>query len=204
MVLPKAVESSVLLSSPGSGDGSSLTSTRPAGWPTITNRPANNLRIKREIWRTMSSACEGASYRRIYPSRKRIQRMKSVFPCSCQKGLAIVWPNSRRQESAYILSYQSLLSVSMNRASPEGNYPRCAKGGLAKTSSRGGYQKHLARLTFCQPQLADFLAVLLFPFREGGIELPTTLKRWHNPGKPGTKKRTIVPIALTMSPLSIR
>ena len=42
--------------SDGLGDGSSLTSTRPAGWPTITNRPANNLRVKREIWCTMGSA----------------------------------------------------------------------------------------------------------------------------------------------------
>lgn len=45
-----------LPSSPASGDGSSLMSKRPAGWPTITNRPANNLRVKREIWCTMGSA----------------------------------------------------------------------------------------------------------------------------------------------------
>ena len=134
--------------------------------------------------------CELSSH---LPNPKRIQRMKSVFPHSCQKGLAIVWPYCRRRESAYILSYQSLFSVSINRASPEGDYPKCAKEGLAETSSRGGYQKHRIRQEFCQPQLADCLAALLFPFREGGIELPTTLKRWQNPGKPGTKKRTIVP-----------
>ena len=48
--------SSALPSSPASGDGLSLTSRQPAGWPTITNRPANNLRVKREIWCTMGSA----------------------------------------------------------------------------------------------------------------------------------------------------
>ena len=159
---------------------------QPASWPTITNRPANNLRVKREIWCTMGSACEGASYRHICPARKRIQRMKSVFPHSCQKGLAIVWPYSRRRESAYILSYQSLFSVSINRASPEGDYPQCAKEGLAQTSSRWGFQKCHIEPEFCQPQLADFLAALLFPYREVGIKLPTTLKRWQNPGKPGS------------------
>ena len=61
----KEAESSALPSSPASGDGLSLTSRQPAGWPTITNRPANNLRVKREIWCTMGSACEGASYRHI-------------------------------------------------------------------------------------------------------------------------------------------
>ena len=114
----KKAESSALPSSPASGDGLSLTSTQPAGWPTITNRPADNLRVKREIWSTIGSTCEGSSYRHICPSRKRIQRMKSVFPHSCQKGLANIWPYSRRRESAYILSYQSLFSVSINRASP--------------------------------------------------------------------------------------
>ena len=50
----------------GSAEGGGI--LRPAvGWPTITNRPANNLRVKREIWCTMGSACEGASYRRIHP-----------------------------------------------------------------------------------------------------------------------------------------
>jgi hypothetical protein len=141
----------------------------------------------------MGSACEGASYRHICTSRKRIQRMKSVFPHSCQKGLAIIWPYSRRRVSAYILSYQSLFSVSINRASPEGDYPKCAKEGLAQTSFRGGYQKRLARLTFCQPQLADYLATLLFPYREVGIKLPTTLKRWHNPGKPGKTQADNLP-----------
>ena len=92
----------------------------------------------------MGSACEGSSYRHICPSRKRIQRMKSVFPHSCQKGLAIVWPYSRRRESAYILSYQSLFSVSINRASPEGDYPKCAKEGLAQTSFRGGIRSAIS------------------------------------------------------------
>ena len=151
----------------------------------------------------MGSACEGASYRHICPSRKRIQRMKSVFPHSCQKGLAIVWPYSRRRESAYILSYQSLLSVSIDRASPEGNYPSCAKEGLAQTSFRGGCQKHLARLTFCQPQLAEYLAMLLFPYREVGIKLPTTLKRWQNPGKPGSGCIKQVPTRKQFRPLAV-
>ena len=102
-----------------------------------------------------------------------------------QKGLDMIRPYSRRQESAYILSYQSLFSVSINRASPEEDFPKCAKEGLAQAPSRGGYQKHRIRQEFCQPQLADCLAALLFPFREGGIELPTTLKRWQNPGRPG-------------------
>ena len=104
----------------------------------------------------------------------------------CQKGLAMIRPYSRRWESAYILSYQSLFSVSINRASPEGDNPKCAKEGLAQTSYRGGYQKRPGVLEFCQPQLADCLATLLFPYREVGIELPTTLKRWQNPGKPGS------------------
>ena len=47
---------------------------------------------------------------------------------------------------------------------------------------------------FCQPQLADHLAVLLFPYREGGIKLPTTLKRWQNPGKPGSKRINQMPM----------
>ena len=134
----------------------------------------------------MGSACEGASYRHICPSRKRIQRMKSVFPHSCQKGLAMIRPDSRRRESAYILSYQSLFSVSINRASPEGDFPKCVKEGLAQTCYREGFQKRYFKLNFCQPQLADCLATLLFPYREVGIELPTTLKRWQNPGKPGS------------------
>ena len=123
--------------------------------------------------------------------------MKSVFPHSCQKGLAIIWPYSRRRESAYILSYQSLFSVSVNRASPDEDYPKCANEGLAETPSRGGYQKHPIKAVFCQPQLADFQAALFFPFREGGIELPTTLKRWQNPGKPGKIRNNLVP---TMEP----
>ena len=110
--------------------------------------------------------------------------MKSVNPHSCQKGLAIVWPYSRLRESAYILSYQSLFSVSINRASPEGYYPKCAKEGLAETPSRGGCQKRHIGPEFCQPQLADLLAALLFPYREVGIKLPTTINRWQNPGKP--------------------
>ena len=124
------------------------------------------------------------------PTTKRIQRMKRIM---CQKGLAMIRPYSRRRESAYILSYQSLFSVSINRASPEGFYPKCAKGGLAQTSFRGGYQKHHIGPEFCQPQLADLLASLLFPYREGGIELPTTLNRWQNPGKPGTTIRMRMP-----------
>ena len=104
---------------------------------------------------------------------------------TCQKGLAMIRPYSRRRESAYILSYQSLFSVSIYRASPEGFYPKCAKEGLAQPSFRGGYQKRHIGPEFCQPQLADFLAALLFPYREGGIKLPTTLKSWQNPGRPG-------------------
>ena len=110
--------------------------------------------------------------------------MKTIM---CQKGLAMIRPDSRRRESAYILSYQSLFSVSINRASLEGDYPKCAKEGLAQTYYRGSYQEHNVVPEFCQPQLADCLATLLFPYREVGIKLPTTLKRWHNPGKPGTK-----------------
>lgn len=117
------------------------------------------------------------------PATKRTQRMKRI---TCQKGLAIIWPYSRRRESAYILSYQSLFSMSINRASPEGDYPKCAKEGLAQTSYRGGYQRRHVMPEFCQPQLADCLATLLFPYREVGIKLPTTLKRWQNPGKPGS------------------
>ena len=104
----------------------------------------------------------------------------------CQKGLAMIRPYSRRRESAYILSYQSLFSVSINRASPEGDFPKCVKEGLAQTCYREGFQKRYFKLNFCQPQLADCLATLLFPYREVGIELPTTLKRWQNPGKPGS------------------
>ena len=104
-----------------------------------------------------------------------------------QKGLAMIRPYSRRWESAYILSYQSLFSVSINRASPEGDFPKCAKEGLAQTSYRGSNQNHHLGPEFCQPQLADCLATLLFPYREVGIELPTTLKRWQNPGKPERK-----------------
>ena len=112
---------------------------------------------------------------------KRIQRMKRI---TCQKGLAMIRPYSRRWESAYILSYQSLFSVSVNRASPEGDFPKCAKEGLAQTSCRGGNQNHHLGPEFCQLQLADCLATLLFPFREVGIKLPTTLNRWQNPRKP--------------------
>lgn len=133
------------------------------------------------------------------PATKRIQRMKRI---TCQKGLAMIRPDSRRRESAYILSYQSLFSVSINRASPEGDYPKCAKEGLAQTSYRGSYQKHNVVPEFCQPQLADCLATLLFPYREVGIELPTTLKRWHNPGKPGTKWRTVMPMVITLRLMS--
>ena len=115
---------------------------------------------------------------------KTINDMKSVFPHSCQKGLANIWIYSRRRESAYILSYQSLFSVSINRASPEGDFPKCAKEGLAQAPSRGGFQKRYIKPDFCQPQLADCLATLLFPYREVGIKLPATLKRWQNPGKP--------------------
>ena len=124
------------------------------------------------------------------PATKRIQRMKRI---TCQKGLAMIRPYSRRRESAYILSYQSLFSVSINRASPEGDYPKCAKEGLAQAPSRGGFQKRYIKPEFCQPQLADCLATLLFPYREVGIELPTTLKRWQNPGKPGTTIRMRMP-----------
>ena len=85
--------------------------------------------------------------------------MKSVSSHSCQKGLAIIWPFSRRRESAYILSYQSLLSVSIDRASPEENYPKSAKEGLAQTSFRRGYQKRHIGPEFCQLQLADHMAV---------------------------------------------
>ena len=105
---------------------------------------------------------------------------------TCQKGLAMIRPYSRRWEWAYILSYQTLFSVSINRASPERDYPKCAKEGLAQTSYRGGYRKHHVVPEFCQPQLADCLATLLFPYREVGIKLPTTLKRWQDPGKPGS------------------
>ena len=111
----------------------------------------------------------------------------------CQKGLAMIRPYSRRRESAYILSYQSLFSVSINRASPEGDFPKCAKEGLAQTSYRGSYQKHNVVPEFCQPQLADCLATLLFPYREVGIELPTTLKSWQNPGKPGDRRKMQMP-----------
>ena len=112
---------------------------------------------------------------------------------TCQKGLAMIRSYSRRRESAYILSYQSLFSVSINRASPEGDYPKCAKEGLAQTSYRGSYQKHNVVPEFCQPQLADCLATLLFPYREVGIKLPTTLKRWQNPGKPEKKPKDNLP-----------
>ncbi len=112
---------------------------------------------------------------------------------TCQKGLAMIRPYSRRRESAYILSYQSLFSVSIHRASPESDYPECAKEGLAQTSSRWGYQNCHIRPDFCQPQLADCLATLLFPYREVGIKLPTTLKRWQNPGKPGDRRKQQMP-----------
>ena len=117
------------------------------------------------------------------PATKRIQRMKRIM---CQKGLAMIRPYSRRRESAYILSYQSLFSVSINRASPEDGFPKCAKEGLAQAPSRGGFQRRYIKPDFCQPQLADCLATLLFPYREVGIKLPTTLKKWQNPGKPGS------------------
>jgi len=74
--------------------------------------------------------------------------------------------------------------VSINRASPEGDYSKCAKEGLAQTSYRRGYQKRPGVPEFCQPKLADCLATLLFPYREVGIKLLTTLNRWQNPGKP--------------------
>ena len=135
------------------------------------------------------------------PTTKRIQRMKRI---TCQKGIAMIRSYSRRRESAYILSYQSLFSVSINRASPEGDYPKCAKEGLAQAPSRGGFQKRYIKPDFCQPQLADCLATLLFPYREVGIELPTTLKRWQNPGKPGTKRRIIVPMVMTVCLMSNR
>ena len=135
------------------------------------------------------------------PTTKRIQRMKRI---TCQKGLANIWPYSRRRESAYILSYQSLFSVSIYRASPEGFYPKCAKGGLAQTYYRGGYRKYHLGLEFCQLQLADSQAALLFPYREGGIKLPTTLKNWQNPGKPETKRRTVMPMVITLRLMSNR
>jgi len=135
------------------------------------------------------------------PVTKRIQRMKRI---TCQKGLAMIRPYSRRRESAYKLSYQSLFSVSINRASPEGDFSKCAKEGLAQAPSRGGFQKRYIKPDFCQPQLADCLATLLFPYREVGIKLPTTLKRWHNPGKPGTKWRTVMPMVITLRLMSNR
>ena len=112
---------------------------------------------------------------------------------TCQKGLAIIWPDSRRRESAYILSYQFLFSASINRASLGGDYPKSAKEGLAQTSYRGGYLNRHVISEFCQPQLADCLATLLFPYREVGIKLPTTLKRWHKPGKPGDERAEQLP-----------
>lgn len=133
------------------------------------------------------------------PAMKRIQRMKRI---TCQKGLAMIRPYSRRRESAYILSYQSLFSVSINRASSEGDFPKCAKEGLAQAPSRGGFQKRYIKPDFCQPQLADCLATLLFPYREVGIKLPTTLKRWQKSGKSATKRRTIVPRVVTISLVS--
>ena len=75
---------------------------------------------------------------------------------------------------------------------------------LAQTSYRGSYQKRHVVPEFCQPQLADCLATLLFPYREVGIKLPTTLKRWQKPGKPGTKRRTIVPMVMTVRLMSNR
>ena len=113
---------------------------------------------------------------------------------TCKKGLAMIRPYSRRRESAYILSYQSLFSVSINRASPEGDFPKCAKEGLAQAPSRGGFQKRYIKPDFCQHQLADCMATLLFPYREVGIKLPTTLKKWQNPGKPGSKRINQMPM----------
>ena len=114
------------------------------------------------------------SYRpkKTMPAMKRIQRMKRI---TCQKGLAMIRHYSRREESAYILSYQSLFSVSINRASPEGDCPKCAKEGLAQTSYRGSNQNHHLGPEFCQPQLADHLAVLLFPLGKRVLSYPPSL-----------------------------
>ena len=122
---------------------------------------------------------------------------------TCQKGLAMIRPYSRRRESAYILSYQSLFSVSINRASPEGDYPKCAKEGLAQTSYRGGFQRCYFKRDFCQPQLADCLATLLFPIREVGIELPTTLIKWQNPDKPEDGRAEQMPIRKQSRPMTV-
>ena len=109
---------------------------------------------------------------KIMPATKRIQRMKRI---TCQKGLAMIRPYSRRRESAYILSYQSLFSVSINWASQEGDYLKCAKEGLAQTSCRGGNQNHHLGPEFCQLQLADHMAVLLFLLGKRVLSYPPSL-----------------------------
>ena len=128
--------------------------------------------------------------------------MRSSIPHSCQKWLAIIGTYCRRRESTYILSYQSLLSVSINRASPEGNNPKCAKEGLAQTSSRVGYHKRHLGPEFCQLQLADYLAALLFPYREGGIKLPTHPFWWQKPGKPGNGRVEQLPTRKQSRPVA--
>ena len=123
MVPPMEAESSVPQLSRVSGDGSSLTSRQPAGWPTITSHPANKPSgHKRKMVDDGLGLqrCELSSHltvpKRQNQQRKGVQRMKRI---TCQKGLAIIMPYRRRREAAYILSYQSLLSMSINRASPE-------------------------------------------------------------------------------------
>ena len=180
-------------------------SKQPAGWPTITSHPANKpsgqkkkmvddgLGLKR---------CELSSHltvpKRQNQQRKGVQRMKRI---TCQKGLAYILPYRRRRESAYI-SYQSLLSTSINRASPEGDNPKCAKEGLAQTFSRGGFQKRHVSPEFCQPQLADYLAALLFPYREVGIKLPTHPFRWQKPGKPENGRAEQLPTRKQSRPVA--
>ena len=147
--------------------------------------------------------CELSSHltvpKRQNQQRKGVQRMKRI---TCQKGLAIIMPYRRRREAAYILSYQSLLSMSINRASLERNYSKCAKEGLAQISSRVGYHKCHLRPEFCQLQLADHLAALLFPYREGGIKLPTHPFRWQKPGKPGNGRAEQLPTRKQSRPVA--
>ncbi len=59
------------------------------------------------------------------------------------------------------------------------------KEGLAQTSYRGGYQNHHPGPEFCQLQLADHMAVLLFPYREWVLSYPPPSKGGRIRASPG-------------------
>ena len=109
MAPPKAAESSALLSSPASGDGSSLTSIQPAGWPTITSHPANKPSGQKR-----KMVDDGHGLKRCELSSYMVIGSRTLFKTNSASPLFLPLPArrisapGRRHLSAYRLSYQSL------------------------------------------------------------------------------------------------